>query len=151
MNENGIDVNFVELCPKEEEGERQVIVSAKGDGEFSLRCYARNGGSSVSVQSMLMMEAEGFGKAFLDPYEEIPAGLCDVREGNCGEGILHGIGFLGEEKSVQVVEAPMQKEYGERTFALEEIRGKGSITFIFMPGSCFDFGWFRFEKTEKEK
>ena len=324
MNETGIDVNFVELCPKEEEGERQVIVSAKGDGEFSLRCYARNGGSSVSVQSMLMMETEGFGKAFLDPYEEIPAGLCDVREGNCGEGILHGIGFLGEEKnrleavagfnsldfgdfgteeitlpifantndpvtfqifegdprlegstlladcfyhkkpewmvfkeqsyrlahrikgntpvylatgsafqlrgiyftpmqkafsllnaaecdkiygdsyqrqekyveqignnvslefhdmdfgtegtcritlfyrselslnpvqirfegqekSVQVVEAPMQKEYGERTFSLEEIRGKGNITFIFMPGSCFDFGWFRFKKTEKEK
>lgn len=34
---------------------------------------------------------------------------------------------------------------------LEEIRGKGSITFIFMLGRCFDFGWFRFEKTEKEK
>ena len=61
------------------------------------------------------------------------------------------IRFEGQEKSVQVVEAPMQKEYGERTFSLEKIRGKGNITFIFMPGSCFDFGWFRFEKTEKEK
>lgn len=92
-NDTGIDVNYVELLP---EG-NTVKVLAEGDGRFWLKCFARNGGSGVSVQSAIELKAEGIGKAFLNPYEEIPAGLCEYRSEQCGEGIEHGIGFLGTE------------------------------------------------------
>lgn len=92
-NDTGIDVSYVKLFPEK----NRVEVSAEGDGSFWLKCYARNGGSSVSVQSAVEMKAEGLGKAFMNPYEEIPAGLCEERSGQCGEGVFHGIGFLGTE------------------------------------------------------
>ncbi len=34
----------------------------------------------------------------------------------------------------------------EQTFTLEKISGKRNISFVFLPGSRFDFNWFRFEK-----
>lgn len=92
-NDTGIDVGYVKLHP----GENEVILHAQGDGKFRLKCFARNGGSAVSVQTALEMQAEGIGRALLNPYEEVPAGLCEFRSGQCGEGIEHGIGFLGTE------------------------------------------------------
>lgn len=91
VNDTGIAVNFVELTPCED----KVRVRALGDGEFCLKCFARNGGSAVSVQSVTKMKAEGLGRAFLDPYEEIPAGLCDFKSEKAATGIEHGINFLG--------------------------------------------------------
>ena len=93
VNDTGIDVNFVRLIP---DGDK-VRVQAVGDGDFCLRCFSNNGGSCVSVQSEISMCAEGLGKAYRYPYEELPAGLCEFRTEGCGEGIAHGIGFLGSE------------------------------------------------------
>ena len=47
--------------------------------------------------------------------------------------------------SVQVVEVPGSETYEERTFDIEPLQGSGTVEFIFMPGSNFDFAWFRFE------
>lgn len=95
VNDTGITVNFAELIPME----GGVRVKASGDGEFRLKCCIRNGGSAVSVCSVLEMRAEGIGKAYLDPYKEIPAGLCNFRTERAGEGIEHGVNFLGCESS----------------------------------------------------
>ncbi|MGN1181247.1 MAG: glycoside hydrolase family 2 TIM barrel-domain containing protein [Suilimivivens sp.] len=94
VNDTGISVNYVELTPKE----KGVRVKALGDGAFRLKCFARNGGSAVSVQSVMEMKAEGIGRAYFDPYKEIPAGLCDFKSEKAGTGIKHGINFLGSEK-----------------------------------------------------
>ncbi len=92
-NDTGIDVSYVKLWPCE----NGITVCAEGDGRFWLKCLARNGGSAVSVQAAIEVKAEGIGRTLLNPYEEVPAGLCEVRSQQCGEGIEHGIGFLGTE------------------------------------------------------
>lgn len=40
--------------------------------------------------------------------------------------------------------AGTQGEYAEQTFDVEGIKGKCKIGFVFLPGCCFDFKWFKF-------
>jgi beta-galactosidase len=57
------------------------------------------------------------------------------------------IRFAGEEgESNQLVDFTLSDGYEERVFPLHPITGLQKVTFIFLPGSRFDFGWFRFEK-----
>ncbi|MGQ8870645.1 glycoside hydrolase family 2 TIM barrel-domain containing protein [Paenibacillus sp. TSA_86.1] len=57
------------------------------------------------------------------------------------------IRFSGADgQSNQLVEFTQSVWYEERTFELEPVYGEQKVTFIFLPGSQFDFGWFRFEK-----
>lgn len=49
-------------------------------------------------------------------------------------------------QSNQLVEFTHSDEYEERVFELEKIAGVQKVTFVFLPGCNFDFGWFRFEK-----
>lgn len=93
VNDSGIEVNFIQL---ERDGNR-VKVIALGEGRFRLRCSCKNGGCCSSVVSSLEMEAIGMGAALLNPYEEIPAGLCGYRSEKAGEGVSHGIGFTGSD------------------------------------------------------
>lgn len=44
----------------------------------------------------------------------------------------------------QIVEFPYSEEYREQEFNLEKIVGKQKVNFVFLPGSKFDFKWFRF-------
>ncbi len=48
--------------------------------------------------------------------------------------------------SVQVVQVPGTAEYTGQTFDIEALTGCGSVEFIFLPGSNFDFAWFKFER-----
>lgn len=50
-----------------------------------------------------------------------------------------------EGESQQLVEFTRSEGYEERSFVLEPVAGVQKVTFIFLPGSRFDFGWFRFE------
>lgn len=55
------------------------------------------------------------------------------------------IRFAGDEgEHTQIVEFTQSEGYEEREFELERITGKRKVTFVFLPGSQFDFGWFRF-------
>lgn len=55
------------------------------------------------------------------------------------------IRFANEKgESNQLVEFTQSDEYEERAFELDKVTGKQKVTFIFLPGSNFDFGWFRF-------
>ncbi|WP_337034271.1 glycoside hydrolase family 2 TIM barrel-domain containing protein [Paenibacillus illinoisensis] len=57
------------------------------------------------------------------------------------------IRFAGQDgQSNQLVEFTHSEGYEERVFELEQVTGMQKVTFIFLPGSQFDFGWFRFEK-----
>ncbi|MBD0378698.1 glycoside hydrolase family 2 TIM barrel-domain containing protein [Paenibacillus sedimenti] len=49
-------------------------------------------------------------------------------------------------ESSQLVDFTFSDEYEEQSFELEKITGIQKVTFIFLPGSNFDFGWFRFER-----
>lgn len=45
----------------------------------------------------------------------------------------------------QMIEFTHSKQIEARTFELQPVYGKQTVTFIFLPGSQFDFEWFRFE------
>ncbi|MDE6687930.1 MAG: hypothetical protein K2K17_11505, partial [Lachnospiraceae bacterium] len=50
---------------------------------------------------------------------------------------------------IQMIEFEYAEEYEEQIFALEPLCGRGTLEFIFLPGSSFDFKEFQFLK-EKE-
>ena len=50
-------------------------------------------------------------------------------------------------ESNQLVEFTQTDGYEEQVFDLELVNGKQKVTFIFLPGSQFDFGWFRFVRS----
>ncbi|MCM1027767.1 MAG: DUF4982 domain-containing protein [Roseburia sp.] len=52
--------------------------------------------------------------------------------------------FDGEERKRVILEFEGAGEYMTRRFSLEGISGKGKVSFVFLPGSCFDFKSFRF-------
>lgn len=55
------------------------------------------------------------------------------------------IRFAGETgETNRMVEFTRTDGYEEQTFELEKISGTQTVTFVFLPGSRFDFGWFRF-------
>ncbi len=56
--------------------------------------------------------------------------------------------FFGADgsSSTQVIEFAHTDAYVEKAFPLACIRGMQKVSFVFLPGSNFDFRWFRFEK-----
>ena len=54
--------------------------------------------------------------------------------------------FGGETEKRMIAEFSSADEYTERSFSLEGISGKCTVSFAFLPGSDFDFRSFRFEK-----
>ncbi len=48
-------------------------------------------------------------------------------------------------QQTQLLEFPNSSDYTEISFELSEICGTRNISFVFLPGSNFDFKWFRFE------
>lgn len=81
----------------------------------------------------------------------------DFTEQGANKIVLHGrspidkntihLQFIDQtgETTRQVVEFTKTDGYEEKVFPLNQITGKQDVTFIFLPGSNFDFGWFRFE------
>jgi beta-galactosidase len=51
----------------------------------------------------------------------------------------------GEERK-QLIEFTQSEGYEQCVFEINKITGVQQVTIIFLPGSNFDFGWFRFEK-----
>lgn len=54
--------------------------------------------------------------------------------------------FGGEEDTVQAVEFACSEEYVCQSFVLRPVYGRKSVTFVFLPGSSFDFQWFQFQE-----
>ena len=53
---------------------------------------------------------------------------------------------FGSDRRVAYIVYPKNADsYEERTFALQNITGIQKISFAFLPGSNFDFSYFRFE------
>lgn len=61
-----------------------------------------------------------------------------------GNNTIHVRFYDGNHESKQIVEFPGGSEYTGHTFALLPVTGMVTVTFVFMPGSCFDFQAFQF-------
>ncbi|MCM1054677.1 MAG: DUF4982 domain-containing protein [Bacteroides sp.] len=78
-------------------------------------------------------------------FEEKPKSVVICGRSKLPTNSIH-ITFKGRETVRQIAEFAGCGEYKERRFELGAIEGKCSVSFTFLPGSDFDFGWFRFEK-----
>ncbi|WP_153977061.1 glycoside hydrolase family 2 TIM barrel-domain containing protein [Paenibacillus xylanilyticus] len=97
--------------------------------------YVEGIGNNVSLEFENMdFTAEGTSKLVIYGRSPIDKNTIHIR-------------FAGEAgQSNQLVEFMHSEGYEERVFELEQVSGVQKVTFIFLPGSQFDFGWFRFEK-----
>ena len=56
------------------------------------------------------------------------------------------VSFLSDEgETKQMIEFTKTDKFEEKVFEIEKVTGIQKVTFIFLPGCYFDFGWFRFE------
>lgn len=62
------------------------------------------------------------------------------------DNTIHVRFFNGEDEMKQIVEFACCDEWEEQEFTLKPAAGKWDVTFVFLPGSCFDFVWFEFQK-----
>lgn len=91
-------------------------------------------GNNVDIEFRNMdFGTKGFTKIVLCGRSHIPTNTIHVRFS--GEG--------GDQN--QIVEFPGSEDYQELTFPLTPVYGKQKVNFIFLPGSKFDFKYFRFE------
>ncbi|WP_145321112.1 glycoside hydrolase family 2 TIM barrel-domain containing protein [Paenibacillus xylanexedens] len=92
-------------------------------------------GNNVSLEFENMdFTAEGTSKLVIYGHSPIDKNTIHIR-------------FAGADgQSNQLVEFTQSSGYEERVFELEQVKGEQKVSFIFLPGSQFDFGWFRFEK-----
>jgi beta-galactosidase len=95
---------------------------------------------------------EGIGNNVSLEFEEM-----DFTSEGCTKIVIKGrspidkntihIRFANQDgESNQLVDFTQSDEYEKRVFELERLTGVQKVTFIFLPGSNFDFGWFRFER-----
>lgn len=88
VNDTGVPTNLVSL---EYEGNRAVM-KAKGDGSFRLFAMSKSGTEKVRIMSQLEFSIDGFGQAYMNPYEFISGSLyTSVAEGDVGCGNERGV------------------------------------------------------------
>lgn len=87
LNDAGVVSNLAEIVYEND----KIMLHAKGDGKFNVKCYSRNGGGKVNVISMLGFEVDGIGSAFINPYEPIAAALYTISSAEMGNASEHGV------------------------------------------------------------
>ena len=79
-----------------------------------------------------------------DFTEQKPARIVITGRSKLDLNSIH-LSFSGEEETRELVEFAGCEDYTARTFDISGISGRGRLSFIFLPGSDFDFRSFRFE------
>ncbi len=95
INNKRIETNIAELTV---EG-NQVTVTAKGDGEFRLRCTVKNGSDVAKVISELEYKVQGLGDVNLDPYSFVAGGLYSSSNRPMANGNEQGVFTSSNELS----------------------------------------------------
>lgn len=118
VNAGGIEVNFAEIQGyTDEQGRNLAKVRALGDGEFYVRCMVQDGTRTVLI-SQLEYRAEGLGRANLNPYEFVSAGLYSKAIGEIGTGNEKGIATARDGASGVVFTGVDFGEYGSDEITL---------------------------------
>ena len=117
VSDAGIDVPYATITPLAETGE-EILLTACSDGEFRLRCMAKDENGKVTVISQLECRAEGIGTCFYNPYEFLSAGLYSYSFGEIGNGNEKGISTARDGVSGVAFEQVDFGEYGSDTITL---------------------------------
>jgi len=97
VNDSGIESPLASIEPVAND---VVLVRAKGDGIFHLRCSAFDEKGVARVISQLDFSVSGIGESLLNPYGYIAGGMWDYAEGEMGSGNNHGVATPRGERAV---------------------------------------------------
>ena len=78
---------------------RSATVIPKGDGDVFVRCGAKNGLEHLSIISQQAISITGIGKAFIDPYKFVSAGLYNSSNVELTSGNERGVATLRHGES----------------------------------------------------
>ena len=119
VSESSVPVNYAEAEVLDGD---TIKVTAKGDGNFTLRIYGNNGSQYPQVISDLPFEITGLGQASIDPYKDVPACI-----------------YKYSSKPVTIMEHGAVGGFGGRTavgFASVEFGKNGSDSLTLYIGNC---------------
>ena len=61
-----------------------------------------------------------------------------------GEGMIDFFNIIKSSSRYKTIKDYWTFDYEEKTFEITPVTGSQKISFVFLPGSNFDFKWFRF-------
>lgn len=116
----------------------QELLAGDADGVFG-DSFEKNGGRVEGIGNNVFLEY-----ADMDFGTRDIAGIAIKGRAHNGSNTIHIRFYNGVEERKQIVEFPESGEYTVQEFALEPVSGKWEVSFVFLPGSNFDFESFRF-------
>lgn len=118
------------------EGDNEIIVKVVHQHPFNLAGHCVEGiGNNVTLEfSHMEFSVEGASKLVVWGRSPIDKNTIHIQFSDEN----------GEKR--QIVEFTKTEGYEEQAFELEKVDGIKKVTFIFLPGSIFDFKGFRFER-----
>ena len=114
INNKRIETNVAELSV---EGD-QVTITAQGDGDFRLRCIAKNGSDKAKVISELEYSISGLGDVNIDPYSFIAGGLYSSSNRPLANGNEQGVYTSNSERSEITFKNVDFGDFGADTFTM---------------------------------
>lgn len=102
--------------------------------------YTVEADAVTGIGNNVMFEFGGF-----DFTENQPVAVEVVGRSALPQNSIHVV-FEGETNKREILEFEGAQDYTARRFELEGIFGRCKVSFVFLPGSCFDFQSFRFLK-----
>ncbi len=116
----------------------QELMAGEADGVFG-DSFTKNGDRVEEIGNNVFLEFSA-----MDFGERAVKGVAVKGRAHNGSNTIHIRFYNGTEEIKQIVEFSESEEYTLQEFALEPISGKWTVSFIFLPGSHFDFESFRF-------
>lgn len=116
----------------------QELMAGEADGVFG-DSFEKNGGRVEGIGNNVFLEF-----ADMDFGTRNITGIAIKGRANNGSNTIHIRFYNGVEERKQIVEFPECEEYTLQQFDLEPVSGKWTVSFIFLPGSNFDFERFQF-------
>lgn len=116
----------------------QELMAGEADGVFG-DSFKKNGDRVEGIGNNVFLEFSA-----MDFGERAVKGVAVKGRAHNGSNTIHIRFYNGSEEIKQIVEFPESGEYMLQEFALEPVSGKWDVSFVFLPGSHFDFESFRF-------
>ncbi len=118
------------------------LKAGEADGVYG-DSFVRNDGRIEGIGNNVFLEF-----ADMDFGTKNVTGIAIKGRAHNGSNTIHIRFYNGTEERKQIVEFPESGEYVLREFPLEPVCGKWTVSFVFLPGSRFDFDRFRFLQDE---
>ncbi|MFP4017437.1 MAG: glycoside hydrolase family 2, partial [Halanaerobiales bacterium] len=110
--------------------------------EFNNMDFGNDGAAKLVICGKSPIDINTIHIKFTDEADELESGQSD--SGKSYQNLNEHKGSNLSEGN-QIVEFTQSEDYEERVFELGKVTGRQKVTFVFLPGSNFDFAWFRFE------